>query len=257
MEPVGSVTSAPLQAIIPPPPLPAFPDNPETYTTIAETNQEQADYLAARDLLLNQLPQEPARNFDQTLRSLNALTFQALEPGQNSDNREALQTEADTQLDDLRSLLSTLTQEDLALFTAVFENTLPQSLTDTGTVAEDASSTLSQDVFSNQTLENLFQIDITTESGSLAALDLINSLIDALGNINSNSNPLETLLDNLTLTLIDFATTESPSSRVEPAETSTEQFGTDQTGSSSATEDLTASLLTQEQGAETIFDLVG
>jgi hypothetical protein len=255
MEPVGSVTSASSQVFIPPPlPLRALSNNPEAYKSIAERNKELADYLASRDLLLNQIPQQPAQDISGALGSLSVLAFQALEPGQSVQNRETLQVEADNQLADLRSLLDTLNQEDLTLFTAVFTNTIPQALTNTGTVPEDTSSTLSLDVFSNQTLENLFQIDITTESGSLAALNLINSFIDSLSSINNNSNPLETLLDNLTGSLINFAAVEAPS---EQAQTETSAGQTSGSSSNTGTEDLTLSTIPLGQTQETIFDLVG
>ncbi|MCG8689248.1 MAG: hypothetical protein MI892_30530 [Desulfobacterales bacterium] len=148
--------------------------------------------------LLGRLPLLPAQGITDVFRSITALAIQAAEIGQTYENRNALQNNVSDDLEDLKTILEDLTQDDLRLFIAVFENQIPD-------FSSGANSSGDDGIFDGFTLSNatgdilnsLFQIDLTTEKGIFSALDLANNILDTLSIFNTGSDFLESFLEDL------------------------------------------------------------
>jgi hypothetical protein len=153
---------------------------------------------------VHQLPEGPAHEISDILRRINTRAHQAAELGLTFENREVLQAKITEDLSTLKTVSSELSQDDLNLFVAIFQNQL---------LVGPAYSDTSQDRFiPNPSLDGLlesfpesfFRIDVTSALGSLAALDLTGTALDILSVRNSGAGLLESLLDNLTDSIFNF-----------------------------------------------------
>lgn len=183
-------------------------------------NIQQTQAVPTENDLINRLPQDQVHEVTDIFQSINILANQALELGQDFENREDLQTEVEEDISELRSVLDELTQDDLTLFIAIFQNQIPVGLIDSGSASNDSVSDLSFNEISDNSLESLLSIDILSELGALTTLDLTGSIIDTLTR-NNNSSILESLLDDLTNSLISATISESPAQDQESEETTT------------------------------------
>lgn len=118
--------------------------------------------------------------------------------GQLFSNRQALQDSITEDISDLKTTLDKFSQDDLKLFTALYQNQLV-----VGSVNINANqNSFNSGFFLNGTVENfpknLFRIDVTSEAGILAALNLTDSIINIFSPRNSRPRLLESLLSNLT-----------------------------------------------------------
>lgn len=208
--------------------------------------------------LVLQLSERLAFDLTNIFRNINLFAIEAAEIGQTAENRAALQTNAEDELFNLRSLLDQLAQEELDLFVAVFENQLPEfssSSSSTGSdtsILEDFSITDS----SLDTLEGLFQVDLQTEQGIFAALNLADIFLDTLSVFNTGSDFLESFLEDLSL--FSFNATLADSLEL-PAEeevsTDTSDDDEDEIDVSTTTE--TPPLVDPDGNPPTIIELAG
>ena len=162
---------------------------------------QQTPAVSTEINLINQLPHDQIREVTDIFRSINILANQALEPGQNFENRENLQAEVEENISELRSVLDGFTQDDLTLFIAIFQNQIPGAFIDSGSTSTDSVFDLSFTGITDNSLESLFRINVLSEFGALTSLDLTGSIIDTFTG-NNNSSILESLLDDLTDSLI-------------------------------------------------------
>ncbi len=192
---------------------------PEDTKAPVAANIQQPPADQSETDLINQLPQDRAREVTDIFRSINIIANQALELGQNFESRESLQVEVEEDISELRSVFAELTQYDLTLFVAIFQNQLPGGLIDSGSTSDNSAFGLSFSDVSNDSLESLLNLDVTSEPGALTVLDLTGSVIDTLSANNSNSSLLESLLNDLTGSLINAVISKSLSGDQEPEET--------------------------------------
>jgi hypothetical protein len=184
---------------------------PQTAQDLDTSHVEQARIHSENATILNQLPQEPINNVNSILQQINTHTLRSLELGQTFENRQLLQADVSEDISNLRTTLDELSQDDLTLLIALFQN-LPLIGADNFNTGQSSSDFFSSDFFntdqeffndslsSNQILDNLFRIDVTSETGSLIALDVLGNAIDALSTRDSGSRLLESLLGSLTNT---------------------------------------------------------
>ncbi len=186
----------------------------------AQTEQESLTSFRAG--LVGQLSQNTARNVGNIFRSINLLANQSLELGTGFLTRERFQIEVSNDLSNLRSIFDDLPQEELTLFTTLFQNRLPDSILNTGSSNENIFSSLNLNGFSNDALDSLFQLDVTSEQESLLTLGLTNTLIDILSINNNDSSFLESLLDDLTNDFFNFRVPEETPDEDEESTTTPE-----------------------------------
>lgn len=171
---------------------------PETTKNIAAEFLRQASSRFVDTGLLNQLPKGLVTETTHILRRINNRALEAAELGQLFSNRQALQDSITEDLADLKTALDQYSQDDLKLFTALFQNQLVVGPVNNNTNQNSFNS----DFFLNGTVENfsknLFRIDVTSDAGILAALNLTDSIINIFSPSNSSPRLLESLLSNLT-----------------------------------------------------------
>ena len=147
------------------------------------------------------MPQDQIHEVTDVFRSINILANQALEPGQNFENRENLQIKVEEDISELRSILDGFRQDDLTLFIAIFQNQIPGVFIDSGSTSNDSAFDLSFNGITDNSLESLLSINVLSEFGALTTLDLTGNIIDKFTG-NNNSNILESLLDDLSDSLL-------------------------------------------------------
>lgn len=172
---------------------------------------------------ITQLPQEQVQNVTDIFRSINIVANQALEPGQNFENRETLQAQVEGDILELNAALTEFEQDDLTLLIAIFQNQLPEGIIASGRRSNGTTSDPAFTETSGSTLESLLRIDVTTEPGALTALDLTGSIIASLARNNNDSSLLESLLDNLTESVINVTIADPLTEDQESEETTTSQ----------------------------------
>ncbi len=160
--------------------------------------------------LVNQLQQDQVQEAADIFRSLNILANQALEPGQDFENRQNIQNQVEEDISALTSFLDQLRQDDLQLFAAIFQNQVPGGLLDTGGTDDNSVSDLLLDNSSRSALDGFLNIDVRSETGALNALDLTGSIIDVFTFNNTGSSLLESLLEDLTESLLITALQDNP-----------------------------------------------
>ena len=138
--------------------------------TLREREQASADASRA-------LPRSDAQILTDSFKSLLKHVAQASEPGQSDDAREVLQQSIDKDLSDLQAAFDKISEGNLRLFIALFQNQLPGTFAGDGT--NDLLSSVTDDIFSD-ILAPLFRLDVTTESGALNALAIASAGIDSL-----------------------------------------------------------------------------
>lgn len=175
----------------------------DTQNSFLDTVQQTPAVPTQTDLI-NQLPHDQVREVTDIFRSINILANQALELGQNFENREDLQIEVEEEILEARSVFDEFTQDDLTLFTAIFQNQIPGSLLASGSMDNDPGFDLFSNGITDNLLESLLNINVLSEFGALTALDLTGSIIDRFTG-NNNSSFLESLLDDLTNSLTGFS----------------------------------------------------
>ncbi len=163
---------------------------------------QQTPAVLTQTNLINQLPHDQVREVTDIFRSINILASQALELGQDFENREDLQIEVEKEISEARSVFDKFTQDNLTLFIAIFQNQIPGSLIASGSTGNDSGFDLSSNGITNNSLESLLDINVLSEFGALTALDLTDNIINRFTG-NNNSSFLESLLDDLTNSLID------------------------------------------------------
>ncbi len=153
---------------------------------------------------INQLPEDFIFKTTDIFRQIGIFAHQAAELGQTWENRELLQTNITEEISNLGTVLEELSQDNLKLFIAFFQNP---------SLIQFSDSNRDQDLFLNNFPENFpenfFHIDVTSELGSLAALDLTGTVIDILSEENSGSELLKSLLDNLTDSIFNLSVIQS------------------------------------------------
>ncbi len=176
-------------------PLPILADAlPDTGT--ADINPAPADRLDTE--LINQLPDGLTQEITGAFRRIRIIANQAAEPGLAIDIRTELQSQATGEVSTLDALFENLSQDDLSLFVALFQNQFPNGILAPATNPAPSPISQSLNIFTPGLAESLFQIDITSQAGTLAALDLADTIIDSFSDGNLNSTLLESLLDDLT-----------------------------------------------------------
>lgn len=160
--------------------------------------------------LAGQLPAGPAQDITGAFRRIHASANQAAEPGQPFENLELLQEKVSEEISALKSLFERLSQDDLKLFAAIFQHQIPDIIPAPDQDRDHFLTPQPLDDLTPELLENLLQIDVTSLSGSLAALDLSGIIIDALLEKSFGSRLLESLLEDLTDSIFTFRTTEHP-----------------------------------------------
>ncbi len=214
--------------------------------------------------LVNQIPEETVSQLNQIFQDLNILSSQSLELDQSIENRILFQQGVTDDLFALRSLFENASLEELELFNTVFASQISDSLLNTGSVSSSDDSFLSANLLPDNLLsgslspniiESLFSIDVTSDQGSLASLELLNIFLDFLSNNSLGFGSLNDLLidqDNYIFNLqILEITGIDDELEIAPAETESLQ----------TTEALgEAELLQPEQNSEnppTIIELAG
>jgi len=181
---------------------------PETTKNIAAEFLKQASLRSVDTGRFNQLPEGPVTETTHILRKISHRALEAAELGQLFSNRQTLQDSITEDISDLKTALNKFSQDDLKLFTTLIQNQLV-----VGTVNMNQNN-FNSDFFLNGTVENfpknLFRIDVTSEAGILAALNLTESIINIFPPINSSPRHLESLLSNLT----DFSFNRPSISRI-------------------------------------------
>jgi hypothetical protein len=158
--------------------------------------------------LVNKLPQDQARKVTNIFSSIHILVHQALEPGQNFRDKEVLQSEIENDIAVLKSILDEVTQDNLKLYIAIFQNQTLGGLINSDRTHNDSAFDLSNFVLSNNSLESLLNINVLSEFGALTAFDLTGRIIYTLTG-NNNSETLEFLLSILTFSLIHTEISEN------------------------------------------------
>ena len=144
--------------------------------------------------LFNQLPQGPVQLMLDYYRNINLLALQAAELDQTNENRLFLQEEISRDTSELRTIFDDLNRDQLELFVAFFENQVP-GFSSNSNGNDSLFSGFFSETYSNNPLEDLLRIDVTSEIGLLSALDLSGSVIDSLSGFGSGSVFLESLLE--------------------------------------------------------------
>ncbi len=188
-----------------------------TQNNFFDRTQQTQDVPTEIDLI-NQLPHDQVQHVTDIFRSINIHANQALEPGLDFLNRENLQTEVEEDISEIRSVLDGFTQDDLTLFTSIYQNQITGALFDTGSTSNDSVFDLSFNGITDNSLESLFSIDVLTESGALIALDLTGRIIDNFTR-NDDFSILESLLDKLNGSLFGSTIFNSLSQTQESEET--------------------------------------
>ncbi|HKK98865.1 MAG TPA: hypothetical protein VJ943_01340 [Desulfotignum sp.] len=175
--------------------------------------------------LVNQLPREQTQGITDIARSISVLASQSLEIDQDIEARLNLQTFVDEDISQLRTLFNSLSQDDVTLFTTIFQNFIGDGLFDSGTSSNsdnDIVSDLSFREISNTALESILDLDVLSEFGALGTLNFTNSIIDVFSG-NTNGNFLESFLDDLSNSIIFTAISEPlpPDSALASEEVST------------------------------------
>ena len=160
--------------------------------------------------LVNQLPAGPVEEITDAFRRINISANQSAELDQSFENRLFFQSQVDEEISTLQSLFERLNQDDLSLFIAVFQNQFPDDLFSSNRNQDDFFTSQSLDQFTPNALDSLLQIDVTSQAGSLAALALSGTIIDVLSGRNSSSGLLDSLLDDLTRSIITTRLFEPP-----------------------------------------------
>ena len=128
------------------------------------------------------LPRSEAQILTDIFNNLLQHAAEASEPGQSGDTRENLQQSVRQDISDLQAAFDQISEDNLRLFTAIFQYQLP------GTFAGDGGNTLfssvTEDIFTD-TLTPLFNLDVTTEAGALNALAVASAGIDGLTEVSS------------------------------------------------------------------------
>ncbi|WP_300464382.1 hypothetical protein [Desulfobacula sp.] len=83
---------------------------------------EPASQHPAPAVSIHQLPEGLVREITDIVRRIGTRAYQAAEPGQTVENREVLQAKIAEELSTLETVSSDLSQEDLKLFAALFQN---------------------------------------------------------------------------------------------------------------------------------------
>ncbi len=134
--------------------------------------------------LVNQIPDETASQFNRIFQDISILSTQSLELDQIIENRTLLQQGVTDNLFNLRTVFDNASQEELELFTAVFTSQISDSLLNTGSISSSDDSFLPDNLLSGSlspnVIESLFSIDVTSDQGSLASLELLNILLETL-----------------------------------------------------------------------------
>ncbi|MDX2463975.1 MAG: hypothetical protein QNK31_05640 [Porticoccus sp.] len=208
MEPISSINLFPLSGLS----VQArwrVASTPQTAQDLNVSGVDQVRIHSENATLLNKLPQEPINNVNSILQQINTHALQSLELGQTFENRQLLQADVSEDISSLRTILDELSQDDLTLLVALFQNQplVGADSFNTGQSNSDFFNT-DQDIFnasllSNGVFENLFRIDVTSETGSLIALDITGNVLDILSSRNFGSRLLESLLESLTNTSLN------------------------------------------------------
>ncbi len=159
--------------------------------TSTHQNSLTGPATTANTVTADQLPQGPARKAAALFRNINILAGRASEPAQALETREVMQTEVAEDLSELQSVFDQLSRDDLTLFIAVFQNQLPNLMSNSG--GGSFSSQLTEDLLGN-VLDTIFSIDVTTESGALKAFELSDSLGQGLMFPRDNASLLASML---------------------------------------------------------------
>jgi hypothetical protein len=207
MTPINSINPFPLSnyRFLNKPVIPASSVTQDPITKGVEpTSENTVDTVS-----VHLLPEGPAHEISNILRRINTRAHQAAELGQTFENRQLLQAEITENLSTLETVSNELSQDDLNLFVALFQNQLllGPAYSDTGQDRFIPSPSL--DGLVENFPESFFRIDVTSALGSLAALDLTGTALDILSERNSGAGLLESLLDNLTDSIFNFRFTES------------------------------------------------
>ena len=128
--------------------------------------------------LFNQRPKGSVDETAHILRRISNQVLEAAELKQVFENRKALQENIAEDIFDLKTALEKFSKDDLKLFAAYFQNQpvfgpvsfdTNQNLFDSDFLSDGATGNFP---------ENLFRIDVTSESGILAALNLTNRVLN-------------------------------------------------------------------------------
>ncbi|MFA5904809.1 MAG: hypothetical protein WC836_12815 [Desulfobacula sp.] len=147
--------------------------------------------------MTTQLPQDPLNEMTGIIRHIGISALQSAELEQTFENLELLQAEIAEDMSNLKTVLTEFSQDDLKLFAALFQNQAVAGPGNSNTDQNILNSDLLQNGGTENFLNNLFRIDVTSQSGSLAALDLTSSIINILSSKNSEPGLLESLLNSL------------------------------------------------------------
>lgn len=166
---------------------------PVTVDIGANSEDQPTQDAAQASNLIEQLPLEATQNVADILLDINVLSLQAAEPQQSLEQRENLQNQATEALSSLSSLFDQLSRDELDILIALFQD---QSITFFVDTSSNSSSDIISDTSSTteDSLENLFQIDLISEQGILSALDFTNGILGSFSALNSDSSFLEDLL---------------------------------------------------------------
>ncbi len=211
MTPISSINHSPLSSI-------RLNNRPVSITSADTQNIDakgvgQAHRNLSIAVSINLLPQGPLKNVTDIIQQINTQALHSLELGQTFENRQLLQADITENVSNLRTIFEGLSQDDLKLFVALFQN---QSLVGPGNSTNNQNflnNSLSLNGILEDFPENLFRIDVTSQNSSLAALDITRSVLDILSTRDSESRRLESQLESLTeLSFINFNSTliESP-----------------------------------------------
>ncbi len=181
----------------------ALPD-----TGTADINPAPADRLDPE--LISQLPDGLTQEITGAFRRIRIIANQAAEPGLAIEIQTELQSQATGEVSTLKSIFENLSQDDLNLFVALFQNQFPSDILAPRTDPVSSLISDSLNYLARDPIDALFQIDITSQAGTLAALDLADTFIDSFSDGNLNSTLLESLLDDLTDAILTIPIQESP-----------------------------------------------
>ncbi len=131
-------------------------------------------------LLIHQLPRGPAHDIALIFKRIHTYAAQAAEIDQTYKDKELLQSDVKEDLSNLKTILSELAQDELTLFAALFQHVLQNGIVSSTNDSNDPATDVFIDGFKTDSLGNFFRIDVISERGTLAALDLTGTVIDIL-----------------------------------------------------------------------------
>jgi hypothetical protein len=184
---------------------------PEIVQSVDTRDVDQEQINLSNAILINQLPHGLVNDFSDIIRRINIQALQSLELEQTLNNRQSLQENIIQEEYRLRAIFEELSQDDLRLFIAVFQNQPPIGSDNSNNFQDFFNTNFFFNGLSEKFLENLFHFDVTSQTGSLSALDITGNILDILSRSDFGSKRLESLLEvqtNSGFTSIQIDTSE-------------------------------------------------